>query len=643
MRQRISRRSTAALIACGAAAVAGAAAPVSYAQARTATTSTAASGASSLRQEQFAAAAAEFHVPLRVLLGVSYEESLWEAHSGRYNTGGGYGPMNLTDVTPAMAAAGDAGAAGRADTSTMTADPALHTMAAAAKLTGVSPARLRTNADQNIRGGAALLASYERSLTGGLPTDPAAWYGAVARYSQSPDQSGASSFANHVFATIETGASRTTSDGQRLSVADDPGVVPDRGQLSGLHLRAATTQQAECPSDMDCQSAPAASTNYQVADRPSDGIPIRYIVIHDTESTYEQAIATFQDPSSGDAANYVMRSSDGAVTQTVPDEDVAFHAGNYWFNLHAIGIEHEGYAAEGATWYTPVQYQATAELVKYLAAQYGIPLDREHIIGHDDVPGPDDSYVAGMHWDPGPYWDWTYFMGLVGAPLDQGHSGVGPVGSPVTITPDFSTNEQTVEVCPSDDGSGSTTSCGNQTEPSNFVYARTAPSPTAPLLGDPYVHTGGAPGTDEIDDWGSTLSAGQQFVVAGESGDWTAIWYSGSKVWFYNPRGENTTPAHGVTVVSAATGSTSTAIFGSGYPQPAEYPSGLSPSTQEPLSDYSLPAGQAYVATAPAMRADDFFTSPPDTVVDGSEQYLTIQFDHRVALVDSADVHTHGC
>ena len=32
--------------------------------------------------------------------------------------------------------------------------------------------------------------------------------------------------------------------------------------------------------------------------------------------------------------------------------------------------------------------------VRYLAARNGIPLDRAHIIGHDNVPGPDPAHVA---------------------------------------------------------------------------------------------------------------------------------------------------------------------------------------------------------------------------------------------------------
>jgi hypothetical protein len=47
----------------------------------------------------------------------------------------------------------------------------------------------------------------------------------------------------------------------------------------------------------------------------------------------------------------VIRSSDGAVTQLVRTKDAAWHAGNWTINSESIGIEHEGIAIDGATWY----------------------------------------------------------------------------------------------------------------------------------------------------------------------------------------------------------------------------------------------------------------------------------------------------
>jgi hypothetical protein len=366
----------------------------------------------------------------------------------------------------------------------------------------------------------------------------------------------------------------------------------------------------------------------------ANGIRIDSIVIHDTESSYDSAIATFQDPKSKSSANYVMRSADGAVTQMVPTKDVAFHAGNYSSNLHSIGIEHEGYAVQGATWYTEAEYETTAYLVKYLSVRFGIPLDRQHIVGHDNVAGPNSSLVSAMHWDPGTSWDWQHFIDLLGVPA-QGESGVGPVGSVVTVTPGFAKNVQTVQVCPSDDPTGGTPACTEERRASNFVYLRTAPDPTAPLFGDQAIH-GTAAGTDRINDWGSTAQAGQQFVVAGCSGDWTAIWYSGSKVWFYNPHGVSTTRAYGVQVVKAA-GTAPVAVYGSSYPDLSEYPAGFGASTQAPLSMYTVPTGQAYVATSQPEATDDYSPSSGAVLI-GAKKMYTIQYNHRLVLVYADDV-----
>lgn len=585
------------------------------------------------RQQAIQAAADEYHIPSSVLLALSYEESAWNTHGTQASSGGGYGVMHLTDVTPAMLAGGAAGAAGRADLDSLVQDPALHTLRAAAKLTGLSADELRKDDTANIRGGAALLASYQKQLTGGTSADAAQWYGAVARYSQSKQQQGAVRFADRVFDKIRSGKSAVTQDGQRVRLAPAPSVAPAKKQLASLRLKSAATADTECPPAVQCTFVAGSPVGGQVSDRPGNGIRIDTIVIHDLESTYDAGVAGLADQTNPASTNYVM-SSDGAVTQMVPTKNIAFHAGNYSANLHSVGIEHEGYAAHGDAWYTEAQYEATADLVTYLAARFGIPLDRQHIIGHDDVAGPNSSSVSGMHWDPGPSWNWDHFMDLVGAPV-RGLPGVPSPGEVVTIDPDFAKNRQTVQVCPADDPTGGTTACTEKQQPANFVYLRTDPSDTAPLFGDQAIHTTG-PGTDRINDWGSTAQAGQQFVVAGARAGWTAIWFSGSKVWFHNPQGTNTRISHGVRVIRPA-GTAAVPVYGSTYPDKDEYPSGLSPSTQAPLSMYSVPAGQAYVATTDPVATDDFFAAS-GTVVTGGKKMYTIQYNHRIVQVYADDV-----
>jgi N-acetyl-anhydromuramyl-L-alanine amidase AmpD len=333
-----------------------------------------------------------------------------------------------------------------------------------------------------------VLAGYARALNGGsLPSSLGGWYGAVAEYSGSTNTRLAQSFADDVFATLRSGAWMVTQDGQAMSLSAEPGVRPDRAALGELGLKAAATlaptTTVDCPSTVSCRFVPAAYAkdnpadpgnygNYDTASRPS-GMKISYIIIHDTEGSYNSAISTFQDPRSYVSANYVIRSADGAITEMVRPQNVSWGAGNWYINMHAVNIEHEGFAAQGRTWYTEAMYKASAALVRYLATEYHIPLDRAHILGHEDVPGPTNALTAAQHWDPGPFWNWNHFMTLVQGVSDsreqaRGGSTTRGTHQIVTIDPTFSTNKQMVTNC-----SGSTCST-LPAQPANFVYIRAA-------------------------------------------------------------------------------------------------------------------------------------------------------------------------
>ena len=187
---------------------------------------------------------------------------------------------------------------------------------------------------------------------------------------------------------------------------------------------------ADCPEDLGCEWLPAPYAkdspdlpdntvsygNHDQADRTGAGGPsIDYILIHDTETAYQPSVNLVLDQSYL-AWNYTLRSSDGHVANHLDPADMGWHAGNWFLNMHSIGLEHEGWAGTGA-WYTEAMYQSSAELVRHLAAEHDIPLDRAHVIGHDQVPGILPGYTKSVHWDPGPYWDWDHYFELLGAPI----------------------------------------------------------------------------------------------------------------------------------------------------------------------------------------------------------------------------------
>lgn len=403
------------------------------------------------------------------------------------------------------------------------------------------------------------------------------------------------------------------------------------------HLRNASQTGAGCPNGLACRVVPAAYQqnsadpgdygNYDLATRPDDGLAVRYVVVHDTEVEYDPTVALFQNPLAYVSAHYVIRSSDGQVTQMVPTRDVAWHAGNWWVNTHAVGIENEGFATQGNLWYTNQMYRSMARLTRYLADRYDIPLDREHIIGHDQVPGPTTVFQPGMHWDPGPYFDWAHFMALVGAPITP--SGGDRSGHVVTINPNYATNRPVVTYCES--GSCSTL----PSQPTNFVYLHTAPSASSPLVSDPLLSgTNLEPdgvGTTQANDWGDKAVTGQSFAVAGRSGDWVAIWYAGKKAWLQDPAGKNTIPGSG-TLVTPRPGLSSIPVYGRAYPE------NISTATL----GYTIPAGQVYVAKdlvgADYYDATTFDALDTYRVFTGSTRFYEISFNHRIAFLRASDV-----
>ena len=156
----------------------------------------------------------------------------------------------------------------------------------------------------------------------------------------------------------------------------------------------------------------AAQTNYTQAKRPPRAI--RFIVIHVTEGSYLGTVAWLRDPRAHASANFVV-GRDGKVQELVPLHDIAWHAGNRAYNRRSVGIENVGVTDDPAG-FTLREYRASARIAAVIARRSLIPIDRRHIIGHYQVPDPNDPLPGGgidNHTDPGKFWKWDLFIGLV--------------------------------------------------------------------------------------------------------------------------------------------------------------------------------------------------------------------------------------
>jgi N-acetyl-anhydromuramyl-L-alanine amidase AmpD len=159
---------------------------------------------------------------------------------------------------------------------------------------------------------------------------------------------------------------------------------------------------------------PTVEKNFTPAHRRTR--QIKLIVVHVTEGPFAGSVAWLRNPASHASANFVV-SRTGKIAQLVAKHDIAWHAGNWRVNEESIGIEHVGITGDPSG-FTRAEYRASARLAAYVARTSLIPINRRHFIGHAQVRDPDDPLAGGgidNHTDPGPFWNWPYYLRLVRA------------------------------------------------------------------------------------------------------------------------------------------------------------------------------------------------------------------------------------
>ncbi|MFN7146907.1 MAG: N-acetylmuramoyl-L-alanine amidase, partial [Myxococcota bacterium] len=282
-------------------------------------------------------------------------------------------------------------------------DPSLEHAAA---LLEVDPNGMIADWRLQVRGAAAILADQARLANDGrLPArgDLLAWWDAVRAFSGREEPVLQEQYASYIYESVHTGIVTDTRWGAVL-------VDPQDVDLSG---RVFVPPPSSRDSSLAYQFYAADSGNYTNDSRGSGDIDM--VVVHTVQGSYAGCYSWFANPDSSASAHYVVRSSDGQITQMVHEADVAWHAGHWDTNARSVGIEHEGYVSDPGTWYTDAMYERSAALVVDISARQGVPLDRSHVIGHVEVPGCSSGSGGGAscHTDPGTGWDWDYYMELI--------------------------------------------------------------------------------------------------------------------------------------------------------------------------------------------------------------------------------------
>ena len=416
----------------------------------------------------------EYGVPESVLLGVSYLESRWDANAGTPSTGGGYGPMHLTDAgtSPARPRHHDAGAGEdpRGDDSRPASCPAADRGARrrpppsrcrpstrAAELTGAAKETLRTDPAANIRGGAALLADVPEGArrADGAGSDPA---GLVRRgrpllrrgQRATPRRPSPTRSTPRIRAGRRPGPP-TTASGSRLR---RPRGCGRERRLAGpaRPAQARPARRLECPRRHLLRVDPRALRG---ARRPATTATttwptgphsqkIEYIVIHDTEGYCGTTLNLVQDPTYV-SWHYTLRSVGRAHRPARQDQGrrLARRQLVRQRQVHrpgARGLRGPGHLVHRGD--VPHLGQAGAPPGAAAAASRWTA---QHIIGHDNVPGTIAGDRRRHALGPGPV------LGLVALlrPAQGARSAAParPHAGLVTINPDFATNQPAFTGC----------------------------------------------------------------------------------------------------------------------------------------------------------------------------------------------------
>ena len=305
-----------------------------------------------------------------------------------------------------------------------------------AKLSGMSEELIKADPGSNIMAYAAAYArlATERELKA---TDPARHLPVLVALSELPlakDAVGTFALDSHLYSVLSFLAK---ADNQQRYYF--PNYQLDLQAIFGTNYRVLSSGTAQVSANRvqangqafdpkGSTSSLVASTDYgpAISDFTTcnfssrGGVAATHYAIHTVQGTYAGCISWFKNCSSSVSAHYVVRSSDGQVTQMVSEANKAWHIGSE--NPYTIGTEHEGYVND-ASWYTAAMYGSSAALARDIVGSgYGISGLRAFygaattgtfstgscvkIKGHQHFPNQ-------THTDPGVNWDWERFYKLI--------------------------------------------------------------------------------------------------------------------------------------------------------------------------------------------------------------------------------------
>lgn len=323
----------------------------------------------------FNQAAAEFGVPAPILRAVAQVQSNWaQVSESIYGSWGVMGIIENNFIQQASQAAA-----------------LLHT----------DIASIKNDAKTNIRAAAALLHFYQQGQPSSVNMED--WFESVKKLTGLQDASLRNELAVRIFDVMKNGAKTVTLWGEIISI--DP---------VDVFLRQNETDPAppsgQSPDGTTAVDYPLAIENYTTCTsnfgtRPPGAAINFYFVHYVATGTYQGAIDWFKNCTSGVSAHYVVRNSDGQVSQVVAEANRAYSQGVALYNNEGIGVEHEVLATNLTMWDSEPMLASATALCANVCDRNSIPKVRRvtngdrGIYGHSDVRATDCPNLTQARWN----------------------------------------------------------------------------------------------------------------------------------------------------------------------------------------------------------------------------------------------------
>ncbi|MDD5090731.1 MAG: N-acetylmuramoyl-L-alanine amidase [Candidatus Wallbacteria bacterium] len=329
-------------------------------------------------KETIASAASEFKVPAMILEAVACVENTWVQIGPSIDRG--WGMMHLVE------------------------NDYCDTLGEAAELLGIDRQTLKDDWRQNIRGAAALLARYSEGRLD--VSDISSWIGPLKKLSGLRNEELQEMQALRYFETMARGETVVNLLNQKVAISPERSIDLTRLQSQFKAYSRDSRKTGEV--GVDYPGAVKKFTQHNHLKRRIHKIDTwvnHYVGV----GTYAGAISWFLNPEAKACAHFVIRNTDGEITQVLPVADTAWHCTRKvkpkggMNNPRSIGVEHEVNVTRASTWTwnSLPMLKSSAKLAKFFCDKYDIPYTYgcPGIIGHKDMPGCSTDCPGNMPWE----------------------------------------------------------------------------------------------------------------------------------------------------------------------------------------------------------------------------------------------------